>query len=81
MLSIPLFAGCPGAFSGIKTWGTRMDESGAISFVVYLFEVDYKLIGIMLGIGKNFSAEERDDMIRDDLCGFVLEISIIYTEV
>lgn len=80
-MNIPLFARCPGAFCGIKTWGTGMNESRAISFVVYPLKVNYKLIRIMLSIGKNFSAEERDDMIRNDLWGFVLEVGIIYTEV
>ena len=79
-MNIPLFARCAGAFCGIKTWGTGMNESRAISFVVYPLEVNHKLIGIMLSISKNFGTEERDDMIRDDLWGFVLEIGIIYTE-
>ena len=58
-----------------------MDERGAISFGVDLFEVDDEFGRVMLGICKHFGAKEGDDMIRDDLDGLVAEIGVINAEV
>ena len=58
-----------------------MDESGAISFGVDLFEIDDELGRVMLGIRKHFGAKEGDDMVGNDLDGLVAEVGVIDTEV
>lgn len=58
-----------------------MDESGAISFGVNLFEIDDELGRVMLSIRKHFGAKEGDDMVRNDLDGLVAEVGVIDTEV
>lgn len=58
-----------------------MDESCPITLFIDLFQVDDQGAGIALGVGEDFGAKEGDDMIRDDLSGFVLEISVVDSEV
>jgi hypothetical protein len=58
-----------------------VDECGAISIGVDLFEVDNEFGRVMLGIRKHFGAKEGNDMVRDDLDGLVAEVGVIDTEV
>jgi hypothetical protein len=58
-----------------------VDECGAVSLSVDLFEVDDEFGRVMLGIRKHFGAKEGDDMVRDDLDGLVTEVGVIDTEV
>ena len=58
-----------------------MDEGGAISIGVDLFEVDDQFARVMFGVRKHFGAKEGDDMIRDDLDGLVTKVCVIDTEV
>ena len=50
-----------------------MDEDGAfpaLSSLLFrrdLLEVDKKLLGVMLGVGKELSGVESENVVRDDL--------------
>lgn len=69
------------AGGGGQTGRTRVDERGAISIGVDLFELDDKFGWIMLGICQYFGAKEGDNMVRDDLDGLIPEVGVIDTEV
>ena len=58
-----------------------MDERGAISVGVDLFEVNDEFGRIVLGICEHFGAEEGDDMVRNDLDGLVSEVRVVDTKV
>jgi len=64
-----------------QTGRTGVDERGAISIGVDLFEVDDQFGRVMLGKRKHFGAKKGDDMVRDDLDGLVTKVRVIDTEV
>lgn len=56
-----------------------MDERRAIALLVDSFEVDDQLARIMFGVRENLGSKEGDDVVRDDLAVFILEIRVVDT--
>ena len=58
-----------------------MDEGRAVTLLVDLLEVDDELRGVVLRVREDLGAEERDDVVRDDLDGLVAEVGVVDAEV
>lgn len=58
-----------------------MNESRAVALIVDAFEIDNKLIRVVLGERENLRAEEAEDVVRDNIVRFVMKVGIVDTEV
>lgn len=61
-----------------------MNPNGAFSALVDtfrddLFEVDHKLLGVVLGIREEFGRVEREDIVRDSFGLFPEEVRVFDT--
>lgn len=54
-----------------------MDKCRAIPVLINFLEVNDELARIMLGVGEYFRAEEGNDVVRDDLTRFILEVGVV----
>ena len=75
------FAGRAGALGRGLSWGTCVDEGRAVSGLIDLLEVDHELRRVVLGVREHLRAEERDDVVGDDLHGLGLEVRVVDAEV
>ena len=57
-----------------------MYEGRAVALLVDLLEVDDELRGVVLRVREDLGAEERDDVVRDDLDGLVAEVGVVDAE-
>jgi hypothetical protein len=58
-----------------------MNESSAIAVFMDPFEIDGKLAGVMLGVRKDFGAEEGNDMVTDNVARLIAEIGVVDAEI
>lgn len=58
-----------------------MNECRAIAALVDLLQVDNKFRGIMFGVRHYLGAEEGNNVVGNDLAGFILEVGVVNTEV
>lgn len=58
-----------------------MDKCRAIPVLINFLEVNDELARIMLGVGEYFRAEEGNDVVRDDLTRFILEVGVVDAQV
>lgn len=76
----PRLAGRPGALEGREARGAGVYEGRAVALLVDLLEVDDELRGVVLRVREDLGAEERDDVVRDDLDGLVAEVGVVDAE-
>ena len=58
-----------------------MDKGCAFTVVVDMFEIDYELGGVVLGVCKDLGPVERNDEVGDDLNRLRGEVCIVDAEV
>ena len=60
--------------------GARVDERRAVSALIDLLEVDHELRRVVRGVREDLRAEDRDDVVGDDLFGLGLEVRVVDNE-
>ena len=58
-----------------------MDKGRAIAVLVDALEIDDELAWIVLGVGHDLRREEGNNMVRNDLAGFALEVRVVDAKV
>lgn len=58
-----------------------MDEGCAIPLVINPLKINDEFGRIFPREGHNLSAEQGDNMVRDDLLGLILKISVVDSEI
>lgn len=58
-----------------------MNERRAVALIVEPLQVNNELSRIMLRICHNLGSKQGNDMVRDDLARFILEVGIVNAEV
>jgi hypothetical protein len=58
-----------------------MNKRCAVAFLVEPLQVNNERSGVMLRICHNLGSKQGNDMIRDDLARFILEVGVVNAEV
>jgi len=58
-----------------------MNERRAVALLVELLQVNNELSRIMFRICHNLGSKQGNDMVRDDLARFILEVGVVNAEV
>ena len=58
-----------------------MDKSRTSPVLVDLLEIDNELAGVVLRVSEDLGAEERDNVVGDDLDRLGLEVGVVDAEV
>lgn len=77
----PRLANSARTLRGSEAGCAGVDERRAVALLVDLLKVNDQRAWIVLGICEDFGSEQRNDVVRNDLARFVLEVRVIDPEV